>query len=118
MATYKQGDKMKQDLDLKAPIKSSEDSGSSDKKGTEELKMAVMGAGNFNLNETDDVKILQQRKDIIELSNRSVLHGYDMAIELLTIAGEENAIKSLMESRPIIETGLTNGIENRSKVVE
>ncbi len=109
---------MEQDLNLEAPVKSSEDSGSGDKKGTEELTIAVMGAGDFNINETDDEKILQQKKDIIELSNKSVLHGFDMAVELLGIAGEETAVKSLIESRSIIEVGLTNGIEDRAKEVE
>jgi hypothetical protein len=106
---------MKQKLDWEAPVKSSEDSGSGDKKGTEELTIAVMGAGNFNINETDEERILKQKTDIIELSNKSVLHGFDMAVELLGIAGEEAAVKSLIESRSIIEIGLKNGTEDRAK---
>ena len=109
---------MKQDLDLEAPVKSSEDSGSGNKKGTEELTIAVMGAGEFNINETDEEKIFQQKKDIIELSNKRVLHGFDMAVELLGIAGEETAIKSLIESRSVIESGLKNGVEDRAKEIE
>ncbi len=96
---------MKQNLDWNAPVKSSENSGSDNK---DSIAPVLIGAGNFKIKKGEETVTLETHKEIIELSNKSVLHGYDMAIELLGIAQEESAVKSLIESRSIIESGLKN----------
>lgn len=98
---------MKQNLDWSAPVKSSENSGSGNKNNIGDSK-SIVAAGNFTVEKGDETVTLETHREIIELSNRSVLHGYDMAIELLGIAQEESAVKSLIESRSIIEGGLKN----------
>ena len=57
--------------------------------------------------------IKAERLKIIELSNESVLHGYDMAAQVLTASGNMEGLNTLMEQRPIIELGLKNGVEQR-----
>ncbi len=99
---------MKQNLDWTAPIKSSESSGSDNKNGIKDVMPELIVSGNFNIETEDKTITLETHQEIIALSNRSVLHGYDMAIELLGLAQEESAVKSLMESRSIIESGLKN----------
>ena len=59
----------------------------------------------------EDIKT--ERLKIVELSNESVLHGYDMAAQILTASGNIEGIKTLTENRPIIELGLKNGVEQR-----
>lgn len=63
--------------------------------------------------DTTSAEVEEQKKAIIELSNNSVLHGYDMAIEVLVTQGMTDAIKVLATNRAIIEVGLKNGISER-----
>lgn len=97
---------MKQNLEWDAPVKSSENSGSENKNDIG--KSILIGAGNFDIEKSDETITLEKHKEIIELNNKSVLHGYDMAIELLGLAKEENAVKLLIESKSVIEDGLKN----------
>jgi len=50
----------------------------------------------------------QSKKAIVELSNRSVLHGYDMAIDLLLTQNYVDAAKLLTVNKGLIEIGLNN----------
>jgi hypothetical protein len=106
---------------LKEPVKSSEQSGSGDKNGTEitdaitewepilkDTESVLIGVGDFKQEDID-----AERRKVVELSNESVLHGYDMAIELLETAEQHHAAKILGESREIIELGLKNSINER-----
>jgi hypothetical protein len=56
----------------------------------------------------DSPEVIAQKRAIIELSNASVLRGYDMAIEMLTLNGMEQAVKVLITNRPMIQLGLEN----------
>lgn len=103
---------MKQNLDWKAPVQSSENSGSTNKN---EMQPTLTDAGNFDTKKPDETITLEKHQEIIKLSNSSVLHGYDMAIELLGIAQEENAVKLLIKSRSVIEGGLKNIKEEKVK---
>jgi hypothetical protein len=58
-------------------------------------------------------EVIAQKKAIIELSNASVMRGYDMAIELLTVRGHNLAAQELMTNRNLIALGLEN-ITNRT----
>ena len=49
---------------------------------------------------------VNQKKAILELSNSSILHGYDMAIDLLMIHNQGDAAEILKLNRIIIEIGL------------
>ena len=104
---------------LKEPVKSSEQSGSGDKAITDgisewepilkdESEPVLIEVGDFKKEDID-----AERRKVIELSNESVLHGYDMAIELLETAEQHHAAKILGESRTIIELGLKNSINER-----
>ena len=62
----------------------------------------------------EDIK--KERLKIIELSNESVLHGYDMATQILTAAGNKEGLLTLIENRTIIELGLKNGAEQRAEI--
>jgi hypothetical protein len=107
---------------LKEPVKSSEQSGSGDKNDKEITdaitewepilkdynKPVLIGVGDFKQEDID-----AERRKVVELSNESVLHGYDMAIELLETAEQHHAAKILGESREIIELGLKNSINER-----
>ena len=73
-----------------------------------EYKPVLIGAGDMKQEEID-----AERRKVIELSNESVLHGYDMAMELLVTAGQVEAVKLLGESREIIDLGLKNSIDER-----
>jgi len=57
-----------------------------------------------------DNGIMQQKKDIIEQSNSSILKGYDLAIALLEKHGMADAVIALYVNRALIEIGLNNGI--------
>jgi hypothetical protein len=63
---------------------------------------------------SEDIK--KERLKIIELSNESVLHGYDMAAEILTVSGNTEGLTTLMDNRAIIELGLKNGAEQRAEI--
>lgn len=56
----------------------------------------------------DSPEVLAQKKAIIELSNASVLRGYDMAIDMLTLSGQDAAAQDLIRNRPMIQMGLDN----------
>jgi len=60
--------------------------------------------------EIDDEKEYKLKKGVVELSNKSILYGYDMAIQTLAGTGNDNAIKMLLINRITIETELANGI--------
>lgn len=87
-------------LDLEESIKSSEGSGSG-------------AQGN-----TISVQAVQGKREVIEFSNRSIMHGYDMALELLMLHKEEQAVKILSENRAFIEFQLTSTIDERVKMAE
>lgn len=82
---------------LNEPVKSSESTGSG-----EPLEL--------NMSENE---IIEQRKKIVELSNESILHGYDMAVDLLLLNNEISAVELLRNNRAIIATGLQNTVEGR-----
>ena len=68
-------------------------------------------SNNSNILSPEEIK--KERAKIIELSNESVLHGYDMATQILTAAGNKEGLLTLIENRTIIELGLKNGVEQR-----
>lgn len=85
-----------ENLNLKEFVKSSEHTGS----------------GELFTGDMNEEQIAEQRKKIVELSNESVLHGFDLAIQLMEAAGQLNAVATLRANRVIIEMGLKqmNGI--------
>ena len=54
----------------------------------------------------DSKEVVEQKRAIVELSNTSILHGYDMAVELLEVHGNTEAVEILKVNRGIIEVGL------------
>ena len=90
-----------ENLNLKEEVKSSEGSGSGE----------TQHIGFTDNMSADEIAI--QRRRIVELSNDSVLHGYDMAIHLMEAVGQLNAVVVLRANRSIIEIGLKNGIPGR-----
>lgn len=56
---------------------------------------------------------MEQKRQIVELSNSSILHGYDLAINLLVTQGMKDAVDLLATNRAIIEISLKNGITER-----
>jgi hypothetical protein len=64
----------------------------------------------------DSPEVIAQKNAIIDLSNTSVLRGYDMAIELLTISGQNLAAQELMTNRGLIELGLNNIVNKAYKL--
>lgn len=82
-----------EELNLKETVKSSEHTGS----------------GELFTDAINEEQVAEQRKKIVELSNESVLHGYDMAIQLMEAAGQLNAVVTLRANRVIIEIGLKSG---------
>lgn len=60
----------------------------------------------------DSPEVIAQKKAIIELSNTSVLRGYDMAIDMLTLSGQNEAANDLIKNRPMIQLGLDNITNN------
>jgi len=78
--------------------------GSLDLTNNEMPKASASPSGSSEL----DPEVIAQKKAIIELSNTSVLRGYDMAIEMLTLNGMEDAMKVLITNRPMIQLGLDN----------
>ena len=99
---------MKQNLDLNAPVKSSESSGSGGQDKINDIEL-----NEYNLVTPEDVEA--NRRKVIELSNDSILHGYDMALELVELSGSAEAASLLRENRKIIAKGLGLGIEERIK---
>ena len=51
-------------------------------------------------------QVMAERDKIIQLSNDSILHGYDLAIEIVAGHGNTEAVRVLAESRSAIEVGL------------
>jgi len=94
-------------LNLNESVKSSEYTGSNEP--AFEAKPILIGAGNPE----DNTLIADERRKIVELSNDSILHGYDLAIELLQVAEQLDAVKALEEGRAIIEAGLKHSVESR-----
>lgn len=58
----------------------------------------------------DNSEVITQKNAILELSNQSILRGYDMAIDLLIMAGHEDAAKALLTHRDLMEIGLNNTV--------
>lgn len=79
-------------------------SGSLDLTNNEMPKASASPTGSSEL----DPEVIAQRKAVIELSNASVLRGYDMAIDLLTLSGQHQAAQDLISNRGMIELGLEN----------
>ena len=61
----------------------------------------------------DSPEVIAQKKAIIELSNTSVMKGYDLAIDVLVMKGMLEASNELIKSRGMIELGLQNSITGR-----
>lgn len=99
---------MKQNLDLNAPVKSSESSGSGEQDKIKDIEL-----NEYKLATPEEIEA--NRRKVIELSNESILHGYDMAIELVELSGSAEAASLLKENREIIAKGLGLGIEDRIK---
>ncbi len=59
----------------------------------------------------DSPEVIVQKNAIVDLSNQSILRGYDMAIDMLTIAGHEEAAKALLTYRDLMEIGLKNTVK-------
>ena len=86
-------------LNLDESVKSSEFTGSNEP---------------FNITPTITEAEVQAEKDkIIQLSNDSIMHGYDLAIEILAGHAQADAVKLLAESRSAIEVGLYNSKAER-----
>lgn len=102
---------MLKNLELNEPVKSSEFTGSNDP--------IVIGSGKpdvvISISDTtlnkDEVEV--ERRKVIELSNESILHGYDLAMQLLAKYGMVDAVEALGKHRADIEVGLHNGISER-----
>ncbi len=60
--------------------------------------------------EIDSEKEYKSKKELVELCNKSVLHGYDLAVELLSTTNNMDAVKVLLLHRTFIEMGLENSI--------
>lgn len=82
---------------LEEPVKSSE--------GT--------GSGEPFAQQMSEDDIAEQKRKIVELSNESILHGFDMAVDILLLHSEANAVKLLAANRPLIEMGLKNLIDSQ-----
>ena len=86
---------MKQ-LNINEEVKSSEFTGSNEP--------VVIGAGKpLSITEED---VLLEKDKIVQLSNDSIMHGYDLAIEIVAGHSNTEAVKVLAESRAAIEVGL------------
>ena len=92
-----------ENLDLNESVKSSEYTGSG-----EPYKVSIPDI-------TTESEVNDEKEKIIKLSNDSILHGYDMAIEIVAGHGNTEAVRVLAESRSAIEVGLHNGIKERIK---
>ena len=62
----------------------------------------------------EDIKA--ERLKIVELSNDSIMHGYDMAVDILVAAGSAEGAKILIENRTIIEVVLKNSSNVRASL--
>ena len=63
---------------------------------------APTGSGDSNEN------VAANKKAIFEMSNASVLKGYDMALDILQMHGNTEGIEQLAKFRPMIKLGLDN----------
>lgn len=63
-----------------------------------------------------DIEVAVQKRAIVELSNASVLQGYDMAIDMLALSGQHDAVNELIKNRAIIQLGLDNIVNTTYKV--
>jgi hypothetical protein len=79
---------------LNEPIKSSEYTGSN-----EPSKSVIPEV-------LTEEQVHAERDKIIQLSNDSIMHGYDLAIEIVAGHGNSEAVRVLAESRSAIEVGL------------
>jgi len=103
-----------ENLDLNESVKASEGSGSN----SQAVKQNDSSGSNEPVlinNGMTAEDIAEQKRKIVELSNESILHGYDMAVDVLMLHGAdmEPAVKLLIDNRPIIVTGLQNTVESR-----
>ncbi|MFA6569963.1 MAG: hypothetical protein WCT77_01865 [Bacteroidota bacterium] len=56
---------------------------------------------------------IEQKRAIIELSNTSILHGYDLAIDVLVVQGKAEEAKLLQLNRALVKIGLDNSINEK-----
>lgn len=75
-----------------------------------EMPKASAAAVQSGSNDDNSLEVIAQKNAIVELSNQSVLRGYDMAIDLLLMAGHEDAAKALLTHRDLMEIGLKNTV--------
>lgn len=84
-------------LDLDESVKSSEYTSSNEPYD--------VGSGNTSQVITEE-QVQAEKDKIVQLSNDSILHGYDLAIEIVAGHGLTDAVKVLVESRSAMEVGL------------
>lgn len=82
-------------LDLEESTKSSEGSGSGEQNLVEGQQTAT-------------------KREIIKFSNESIMHGYGMAVELLVLHKQDEAVKILLENEAFIRFQLETSLESRA----
>lgn len=81
-------------------VKSSEDTGSA-------VNSNTIGSTNNN---SDSIA---SQRELLEFSNASIMHGYQLAIDLLAMNGQKAAADMLVENYAIIKFNLKQSIEQR-----
>ena len=84
-------------------------SGSLDLSSNEMPKASASPSGSTG----DSDEVIAQKRAIIEMSNTSVLKGYDMAMDILTMNGMTAAVDALIKYRGMVELGLQKSLEGR-----
>lgn len=56
----------------------------------------------------DSSEVIAQKNAIVELSNQSILRGYDVAVDILILAGYDEAARALLTHRDLMAIGLQN----------
>ena len=88
-------------LNLDETVKSSEYTGSN-----EPFNSDSDSGNTFIPQVITEEQVLDEKDKIVQLSNDSILQGYDLAIEILTSHGNTEGVKTLTESRSAIEGAL------------
>lgn len=102
-------------LDLNEPVKSSEFTGSADNSSLGSNNVIEIKKENSDELVLSESSQLEERRKIVELSNESMLHGFDLAVQILAENGNTDAVKLLTEQRALLAIGLKEGIEDRIK---
>lgn len=83
---------------LEEPVKSSEDTGS-----------AVRKESNSEINPD----AIASKRELLEFSNASIMHGYQLAIDLLAMNNQKAAADLLVDNYAIIKFNLKQSVEER-----